>query len=111
MGIRHGGVGRSAGLELRVMCSWQAVTRGSRAEPALVPWISSAGIAAGRRHRLILDPSARCRGPGAGLVVVIARPSRADGADVARGGGVGVNITVWAQGTRMLSGLSLLVED
>ena len=38
MGIRHGGVGRSAGLELRVMCSWQAITRsGRRAKPALVP--------------------------------------------------------------------------
>jgi hypothetical protein len=96
MGIRHGGVGRSAGLELRVMCSWQAVTRSSCAEPALVPWISSAGIAAGRRHRLVLDPSACCRGPEAGLVAVIARPNRADGADVARGGGASVKVTAWA---------------
>ena len=35
---RTAGVVRSAGLELRVMCSWQADTRGGRrAKPALVP--------------------------------------------------------------------------
>src|SRR5947207_8670617 len=31
-------------------------TRSLNVEPALVPWISSAGIAAGRRHRLVLEP-------------------------------------------------------
>jgi len=41
MGIRHSGVGRSAGLELRVMCSWLAVTRGGcRAKPAVVPYVT-----------------------------------------------------------------------
>ena len=69
------------------------------------------GIAAGRRHRLVLDSQLAVAGSEAGLVVVIARPRRADEADVARSGGVGVKITAWAQGARMLSGLSLLVED
>ena len=37
-------------------------------------------------------------GSEAGLVVVIARPSRADGADVGRGGGAGVKIAAGALG-------------
>ena len=41
------------------------------------------GIAAGRRHGPVLDPAACCRGSEAGLVVVIARRSRAEGADAA----------------------------
>ncbi len=78
------------------------------------PWFPRSllpGMAAGRRHRLVLDPQLVVAGSEAGLVVVIARPSRADGADAARGGGASVKITAWAQGVRMWSGLSLLVED
>ena len=93
--------------------SWPAVTRGGRrAKPALVPWISSAR----HRSRQATPPSLRplrlvVAGSEAGLVVVIARPSRADGADVGRGGGAGVKIAAGALGVRMWSGLSLLVED
>jgi hypothetical protein len=58
-GHRHGGVGRSAGLELQAMCSWQAVTRGGcRAKPGLVCQISSARRGSSRRHSLVSGSSA-----------------------------------------------------
>jgi hypothetical protein len=65
---------------------------------------AAAGVIRPARHRSRqaappgLGSPACPRGSEACLVVVIARPSRADGADVARGGGAGVEITAGAQG-------------
>ena len=72
---------------------------GRRAKAALIPGSLLSGIAAaGRRYWLVLDPQLAAAGSEAGLVGVIARPSRADGADVACDGGAGVKSPLGLRG-------------